>query len=76
MEYFVYYKDGVELLSFFEWVNQNGTSDDKKVHDADTGVTEAFELLLVKYLKDTGATHVRKFNSDGTPVEELQAVEP
>lgn len=78
MNYFVYYKNGEELIPFYEWVLEHGSDEEKEIHDVasnDDEPSENFDLLLDKYLKAMGATHVREFNAAGEPVSELQDVD-
>jgi hypothetical protein len=77
MNYFVYYKNGEELIPFYDWVLEHGSDDEKQTHDVastDDVPSEDFDLLLDKYLKATGATHVREFDSNGEPVSDLNEV--
>ena len=76
MDYFVYYKNGEELISFYNWVLENGTDADKEIHDNNEGdlSSAGFDDLLHKYLKETGATHVRQFNSANEPISDLQEI--
>lgn len=78
MNYFVYYKNDEELMPFYEWVLTHGSDEDKETHDVasnDDAPSEDFDILLNKYMKATGATHVREFDADGTPVSDLMEVE-
>ena len=76
MEYWVYYKDGKELMPFIDWVNEHGSAKDKKVHDTsseDNSPNKEFSSLLDKYLKELGATHTRQFE-DGEPVTDFEPI--
>ena len=75
MNYFVYYKDGEELLPFYNWVLEHGTDDEKETHDAgEDAPSVKFDELLDRYLKENGATHVREFAENGEPVSDLAEV--
>jgi hypothetical protein len=75
MNYFVYYKDGEELLPFYNWVLEHGTDDEKETHDSgEDNPSIEFDELLDRYFKDTGATHVREFNEAGEPVSDLEEI--
>lgn len=78
MNYFVYYKNDEELMSFYDWVLEHGTDREKEIHDAEDhneSPTKYFDKLLDKYLKATEATHVREFNENNEPVGDLQEVD-
>ena len=51
MKYFVYKtKLGEEVMTFQQWVYENGTEEDKEIHDAINDKPSAeFEALLNKY---------------------------
>jgi hypothetical protein len=79
MNYFVYYKNDEELMSFYDWVLEHGSDEEKQTHDTasdEDAINEDFDLLLDKYIKATGATHSREFNDAGEPISDLFEVNP
>jgi hypothetical protein len=58
-------KDGEEVMTFAQWVNDNGTKEDIALHDAATELpSPQFNKLLNKYLTENNVETVTVYEDD------------
>jgi len=55
-------EDDTEVISFYQWVLTNGSTDDQKVHD--NGPSTEFTALLTKYFAELKVKTVSIYEDD------------